>query len=698
MSATAARVGHGIASFLIQAVFFALVTIATLVWGWVGLAVVAVVSFVVQFFVRRAFAVARAKQYPPKRDPGLPLRWTPRVSVGGILSGLALGIGGAMILQQFGLAVFDVGRLIQALVAGLLVGIIVPSLLWAVTVARYNARLRRTSPVRAAAGMSVVTVLAWIVVGASGMLGLDAGAASPARADLSGSCEMSVNGQSLAELTVANPVIVADRDATIAYSFTKPSGITSGWGGLTYMGANIPVFSQGDDDVDPDGDGAGVETGVLPIGQLLNAGTGLYEGRLEWSFADGSSCSGSVVFDLLGDPLSTPLGAGAAALVAGGLVGLLAGAGGSGAGAHTALRRTTAVTVSAGAAASGPATPPGVGTRTVVLSGAEARAALERMRASGQGAVIELPESERWDFTADTEGRSHREGWVGTHGAVMRVGAVIEGDDGEITISLDVTPSTSTGDPSAHAAEPPEPSEPVDSRGPDTTAPEPRPADERPESVDPPDAVSSTAPAEGDVADSPAPTGTPPTTPTDPDATASEAESATTEAHASAPAAPGAAGPPGSAATEPPPPPAPDPSAAPSAEVTAALEELRASVPHSLRPVVDYLEPLITSGAREATIPASLLDLPGVDIRDGYFSYDLGFLDVRIAPAVGQDGGLSAEASAVVYGIEAEVPSEVLGLLDDGLAGVNAVLRDAGVTLTDVTVDSAGVHITGAST
>jgi len=696
MSAATARVGHGIASFFIQALFFALVTIATLLWGWVGLAVAAVVSFIVQFTVRRTFAVARAKQYPPKRNPGRPLRWTPRVSVGGILSGLALGIGGAMILQQFGLTVFDIGRLVQALVAGLLVGIIVPSLLWAVTVARYNARLRRMPPVVPVAGMSAATVLMWIVIGASGMLGLDAGAASPARADLSGSCEMSVNGQSLAQLSVANPVIVADRDATIAYSFTKPSGITSGWGGLTYMGANIPVFTQGDDDVDPDGDGPGVETGVLPIGQLLNAGTGLYEGRLEWSFADGSSCSGSVVFDLLGDPLSTPLGAGAVALAAGGLVGLLAGAGGSGAGVHTALRRTTAVSVASDTSPGGPVPPEG-GTRTVVLSGAEARAALDRMRESGPGAIIELPASEQWDLAADTEGRSHREGWVGSHGAVMRVGAVIEGDSGEITISLDVTPTTSAGDTTAREAEPGEPGASVDPREPDARGPEPHATDEHPESVDSLDAVESPASSEGHATDSPSPIGTPRPTLTDSDAAASEADNAPLESQASAPAATSAAGSTESAAAVPPSPPT-DTGAAPSAEVVAALEELRASVPSALRPVVDYLEPLIASGAREATIPASLLDLPGVDIRDGFFSYDFGLLDVRIAPAVGQDGGLGATTSAVVFGVEAEVPSEVLGILNDGLAGVNAVLRDAGVTLTGVTVDSAGVHISAKPT
>src|SRR5690606_274052 len=132
----------------------------------------------------------------------------------------------------------------------------------------------------------------------------------------------------------------------------------------------------------PDGDGAGVETGTFPIGALLNAGTGLYEGRLQWSFSDGTSCSGSVVFDLLGDPLASPLGAGAAALAAGGLVGLLAGAAGVGAGTMTPLRTPPAGSTGAVSLTGGEP-------RTVVLSGDAARAALERMRADGPGAVVE---------------------------------------------------------------------------------------------------------------------------------------------------------------------------------------------------------------------------------------------------------------------------------------------------------------------
>lgn len=676
MSAAGTRFGHGALAFVLQVAFFAIVTVATLVWGWIGLAVAAAVSFVVQLLVGVGLARSRARRYPPRRHPGTPLRWYPKVSAAGLLSGLVLGIGGVMVLQQFGLTLFDFGRLIQAIVAGALAGIVVPSMYWAVTVARYNRRLRRSGVTATAAGMGAAAVIGWIAAISAAFTAFGTAEAEAARADQRGSCEMTLGGVSVAELGIDNPVEVADRDVVLPYTFTKPAGITAGWGALRYFGTDIPIFSQGDDDVDPDGDGPGTDVGDLPIGMLLSAGTGLYEGTVRWTFADGTSCSGSAVFDLIGDPLTTPLGAASTALVAAGAVGLVAGAIASGAGSLTPLRTLPG----SGAGA----TPPLIAEpRTVVLSGDAARDALERLRQGGPGTAIDLPEDEQWDLYAEAGGTVARSGFVGTEGTVQRIGAIVESGD-ELTIALEVIP---IGTVAAAAA--PSPSDIVIGGGAEASAV----SGAMPGSGDAAAAVDGSV-AEPGEAGSPVP------------ATAMTAEPPVNPGNGSEPATVGPVVPPAPPAVAPPTGSGGTGADAVAAEGVAdggfdtaraaqAIETLRTQLPTWLGPLIDALEPLALSGAGEATIPPSLIPVEGISFRDGMVVYDALLVEARLTPQLTADGGLTILARGEAFGFDAPVPEKVTGLIEQKLAPINEALRDAGVRLDSIEITPDGIRVSG---
>jgi ABC-type sugar transport system permease subunit len=72
-----------------------------------------------------------------------PRRWRPVFSVGSLVSGLVLGLGSSILLQQYSVRVLTRGNLIQTVVASVVVAIVLPSLGQAVGVRRVNARLRK---------------------------------------------------------------------------------------------------------------------------------------------------------------------------------------------------------------------------------------------------------------------------------------------------------------------------------------------------------------------------------------------------------------------------------------------------------------------------------------------------------------------------------------------------------------------------
>ena len=71
------------------------------------------------------------------------MRWRPVLSVTSLLSGLVLGLGTSLLLQQYAVQVLTRAALIRTVVASLVVAVVVPSLARVVGVRRYNRALRR---------------------------------------------------------------------------------------------------------------------------------------------------------------------------------------------------------------------------------------------------------------------------------------------------------------------------------------------------------------------------------------------------------------------------------------------------------------------------------------------------------------------------------------------------------------------------
>ena len=72
-----------------------------------------------------------------------PLHWRPVFSVGSLLWGLFLGLGSAVLLQQYGLRVLTRGALLQSVAAAVVLAVVLPSIGRAVGVRRYNSKLRK---------------------------------------------------------------------------------------------------------------------------------------------------------------------------------------------------------------------------------------------------------------------------------------------------------------------------------------------------------------------------------------------------------------------------------------------------------------------------------------------------------------------------------------------------------------------------
>ena len=91
-------------------------------------------------------AAKRRRGLPPAPTPGqwpARLTWRPRLRLRALLFGALLGLGTAVLLQQYGYRVMTRDLLVQAVVSGLLAGLVLPSLRWAFAVRRYNQTLDR---------------------------------------------------------------------------------------------------------------------------------------------------------------------------------------------------------------------------------------------------------------------------------------------------------------------------------------------------------------------------------------------------------------------------------------------------------------------------------------------------------------------------------------------------------------------------
>lgn len=72
-----------------------------------------------------------------------PLKWRPVFSFWSMLWGLFLGLGSAVLMQQYGLRVLTRGNLIECVVAAVVVALVAPSLARVVAVRRYNRVLHK---------------------------------------------------------------------------------------------------------------------------------------------------------------------------------------------------------------------------------------------------------------------------------------------------------------------------------------------------------------------------------------------------------------------------------------------------------------------------------------------------------------------------------------------------------------------------
>ena len=81
---------------------------------------------------------------PSSKPPGLRLRrasWLPRITIAGLFGGLLGGIGIAVLLQQYGVTPLTQSLAITGAVAGLIVGIVIPSLVHVWSVMHVNGKI-----------------------------------------------------------------------------------------------------------------------------------------------------------------------------------------------------------------------------------------------------------------------------------------------------------------------------------------------------------------------------------------------------------------------------------------------------------------------------------------------------------------------------------------------------------------------------
>lgn len=174
--------------------------------------------------------------------------------------------------------------------------------------------------------------------------------AGPAAAEVSGPCdgEVTIDGVTYgpANDSASNPIVVPADAEMAAWRGTTGVAITDHSGRLAVVigPGSVEIASWSGENADLETSAEGVYEIADAREQLPVDVVGLYE--LTGSHAgSGGTCTGSVMVRIEGSPLTTPLGAGAAAVTILGLAGVaLAGAGGAG----TTAATTSATTGTAG--------------------------------------------------------------------------------------------------------------------------------------------------------------------------------------------------------------------------------------------------------------------------------------------------------------------------------------------------------------
>ena len=219
--------------------------------------------------------------------------WSPRFSLLGFISGALFGVGGLLLMQQSGRIALTTGQATKALVTALLFGVVVP------TVIRWAIVNRPRQAIGAVTGLLMV-----------GAIGVSLVGAQPAAAQ---SCALSVNGQAVSAGTTVT--VTEDADLSISFSGTEVTG-----GSAAVMFGPIEVYADSFTLTDPKN---GSEERTFSRAKIADKGVGLYEIDAVVNSNTGD-CQFDFFINVEGDPLETPAGKGAAAVLGLGALGSLA--------------------------------------------------------------------------------------------------------------------------------------------------------------------------------------------------------------------------------------------------------------------------------------------------------------------------------------------------------------------------------------
>lgn len=152
-------------------------------------------------------------------------------------------------------------------------------------------------------GVAGATVLVTVLVVATA-------AGGPAEATIVGPCEASIAGvdAKTRSASSASDAIPVEADAVIAVTMSSPGGLESHDLDLEYAGITWTVSSETDD-------GETSASDEILVADYADYGVGLYRVSGSARLADGSTCKGTVLVDVQGNPLTTVAGLAAAAMV-----------------------------------------------------------------------------------------------------------------------------------------------------------------------------------------------------------------------------------------------------------------------------------------------------------------------------------------------------------------------------------------------
>lgn len=217
--------------------------------------------------------------------------WKPRFSLLGFISGGLWGLGGIVLMQQAGRYAMSAGQLSKALLSALLLGVVVP------TAIRWMILNRPRGATVPSAGLALVLAL--------GLAAL----VSPRPATAQG-CSLVVNGQNVSAGTVVS--VGETDDLSVGFTGQDVTG-----GNATVKYGPIKVYS---DSFTLDAPKSGTEVRSVERSRIADRGVGLYEITATVNTA-AADCDFNFFIDVEGDPLGSPAGKGAAALLGVGVLG-----------------------------------------------------------------------------------------------------------------------------------------------------------------------------------------------------------------------------------------------------------------------------------------------------------------------------------------------------------------------------------------